>query len=89
MNYIISLASIGAKTVQVAERKKRVLCFNGLEIDDTKRLVRKEKYEIDLTFIEYEILYLLASSPGKVYSKEQIYTSDRHAEAGSIPCGRL
>ena len=89
MNYIISLASIGAKTVQVAECKKRVLCFNDLEIDDTKRLVRKEKYEIDLTFIEYEILYLLASSPGKVYSKEQIYTSDRHAEAGSIPCGRL
>lgn len=73
MNYIISLASIGAKTVQVAECKKRVLCFNGLEIDDTNRLVRKEKYEIDLTFTEYEILYLLASSPWKVYSKEQIY----------------
>ena len=73
MNYIISLASIGAKTVQVAECKKRVLCFNGVEIDDTNRLVRKEKYKIDLTFTEYEILYLLASSPGKVYSKEQIY----------------
>ena len=29
--------------------------------------------ENELTHIEFEILYLLANSPGRIYSKEQIY----------------
>lgn len=36
-------------------------------------LVRKQRQGIDLFFIEFEILCLLASSPGRVFSKEQIY----------------
>ena len=47
--------------------------FNGLEIDDINRSVRKQKQDIDLTFTEFEILYLLANNPGRVFSKEQIY----------------
>ncbi len=30
--------------------------------------------EIKLAFIEFEILCLLAGNPGRVFSKEQIYT---------------
>ena len=30
---------------------------------------------IDLSFIEFEILHLLMRSPGRVFSKEQIYDS--------------
>ncbi len=44
-----------------------------MEIDDINRSVRKQKQEIDLTFTEFEILYLLANNPGRVFSKEQIY----------------
>ena len=58
---------------QVTEIIKTNLNFNGLEIDITNRLVRKQRKEIDLTFIEFEVLYLLANSPGRVFSKEQIY----------------
>ena len=47
--------------------------FNGLEIDDINRSVRKQKQDIDLTFTEFEILYLLANNLGRVFSKEQIY----------------
>ena len=46
-----------------------------MEIDVAKRLVRKQKQEIDLTFTEFEILHLLARNPGRVFSKEQIYNS--------------
>ena len=44
-----------------------------MEIDASKRLVYRGEKEVNITFTEFEILYLLASSPGRVFSKEQIY----------------
>ena len=73
LNDIVSYVSTGLRAFQVVENAKKNLSFNGLKIDSTNRLVRNQKQEIDLTFTEYEILYLLASSPGRVFSKEQIY----------------
>ena len=73
LNHIISCVSTGARAFQVIENAKTNLRFNGLEIDDINRSVRKQKQEIDLTFTEFEILYLLANNPGRVFSKEQIY----------------
>ena len=73
LNHIISYVGIGARAFQVSEIAKTNLNFNGLEIDITNRLVRKQRQEIDLTFIEFEVLYLLANNPGRVFSKEQIY----------------
>ena len=68
-----SLVDTGVRAFQVAEIAKTNLNFNGLEIDITKRLVRKQRQEKDLTFIEFEVLYLLANNPDRVFSKEQIY----------------
>ena len=73
LNHIISSVSTGARAFQVIENVKKNLSFDGLEIDDINRSVRKQKQDIDLTFTEFEILYLLANSPGRVFSKEQIY----------------
>ena len=73
LNHIISCVSMGVRAFQVIENTKTNLSFNGLEIDDINRSVRKQKQEIDLTFTEFEILYLLANNPGRVFSKEQIY----------------
>ena len=73
LNHILSCVSTGARAFQVIENAKTNLRFNGLEIDDINRSVRKQKQEIDLTFTEFEILYLLANNPGRVFSKEQIY----------------
>ena len=49
------------------------LVFEGIEIDVSKRLVYRDKREINVTCIGFEILYLLARNPGRVFSKEQIY----------------
>ena len=59
LNHIISCVSTGVRAFQVIENTKMNLSFNGLEID--------------LTFTEFEILYLLANNLGRVFSKEQIY----------------
>lgn len=42
LNHIISYVSAGARAFQVIENKK--LCFNGLELDSTNRLVREHKF---------------------------------------------
>lgn len=44
-----------------------------LTVDLLKRSVITGNTEVTLTNREFEILYLLASSPGRVFSKEQIY----------------
>lgn len=59
---------------QLVEAKTYIrLVFEGIEIDVSKRLVYRDKREINVTCIEFEILYLLARNPGRVFSKEQIY----------------
>ncbi len=49
------------------------LIFEGLHIDEHKRIVVREDNEIELTYTEFEILLLLAQNMGRVFSKEQIY----------------
>lgn len=71
LNQIISFVSTGTRTFQTVEQE--TLEFEGQEIDDTKRLVKKNNQEVELTYTEFEILYLFASSPGRVFRKEQIY----------------
>lgn len=44
-----------------------------LKIDLQKRCVTVENREVILTNREFDILYLLAKNPGRVFSKEQIY----------------
>ena len=65
LNNIVSYISTGTKAFQVVENARTELRFDGLEIDVAKRLVRKQKQEIDLTFTEFEILHLLMRSPGR------------------------
>ncbi len=55
--------------VQVKER----LSIGGMELNLVEKNVVIHGTEIMLTKREFEILYLLAQSPGRIYSKEQIY----------------
>lgn len=73
LNHIMSYVSTGTKVFQSFVGAKKNLIFLGLEIDITKRLVKKQQEEIILTFTEFEILLLLAQNAGIVFSKEQIY----------------
>ena len=67
------LGSFENKTQLKEEIACEKLAFEGMEIDASKRLVYRGEKEVNIRFTEFEILYLLASSPGRVFSKEQIY----------------
>lgn len=67
------MAALDNLDEKVQLKVKTKLVFQGIEIDVSSRLVYRDGKEIKTTFREFEILYLLASNPGRVFSKEQIY----------------
>lgn len=74
LNLVMSALDGFRNKAQLVEAKTYTrLVFEGIEIDVSKRLVYRDKREINVTYIEFEILYLLARNPGRVFSKEQIY----------------
>jgi two-component system response regulator VanR len=58
---------------QSAAANKRVLEAGGMVIDHDQRSVRLYGKDIELTPKEFDILYLLASYPKKVFSAEHIF----------------
>ncbi|WP_273842630.1 response regulator transcription factor [Rubrobacter calidifluminis] len=57
------------------------LVFPGLEIDLSRRLVTAGGRPVELTAKEFDLLSLLASHPGRVYTREQIM---RHLWGGEF-----
>ena len=51
------------------------ITIGGIELDDSTKQVLLDGNEITLTPKEYEILKLLMSNPGKVFSPKEIYSS--------------
>ena len=74
INSVLSALEVGRRTNKIGETKLvSELYFDNLSISPDKREVTRNNRKIKLTFTEFEILFLLAQNPGKVFSKEQIY----------------
>ena len=56
-----------------AEKKPEMLQIGGIELDDRAKEVTLDGEKVSLTKTEYEILKLLMSHPGTVYSPREIY----------------
>jgi DNA-binding response OmpR family regulator len=48
------------------------ITIDGLVVDPSRRTVALEGEEIDLTYVEFELLATLASRPGRVYSRQAL-----------------
>ncbi|MCD2491704.1 response regulator transcription factor [Lacrimispora sp. NSJ-141] len=53
---------------------KDILSVRGLVMDRVSRQVKVYGEEVRLTPIEFDVLYLLASNPGKVFSTDEIFS---------------
>ncbi len=87
-------ATTGASTGATAAAP--VLRFEGISIDPDRRSVQVQQQTIELTSTEYELLLLLARTPGKVYSRDDILArlrghagQDIHSRAVDILVSRL
>ena len=58
---------------KAGEKKENEIVVRGLTINRENHKVTIDGEEIKLTPIEFEILYLLAANPGKVFSTDEIF----------------
>jgi DNA-binding response OmpR family regulator len=67
---------------------ERVLELRGLRIDPGRRTVERDGQPVPLTTLEFDLLYFLASRPGRVFSREalmeHVWGSDRVVDDRSI-----
>jgi DNA-binding response OmpR family regulator len=67
---------------------ERLLEVGGLKIDPARRTVERDGVAIPLTTLEFDLLYLMASRPGRVFSREalmeQVWGTDRVVDDRSI-----
>ena len=69
------------KAVQaVPVSKEKPLVYGDLIIDPAKREVMKKKKKITLTSTEFDLLWLLASNPGIVFSRDRLLDEVRERE---------
>ncbi len=65
-------AHLRARQPRQQETDKGIIRIKGFQLDAAKYTVRKNGQIIDLPPKEFELFYLLASSPGRVYRREEI-----------------
>ena len=67
---------------------ERTLDIGGLRIDPARRTVERDGERVPLTTLEFDLLYFLASRPGRVFSREalmeQVWGTDRVVDDRSI-----
>lgn len=68
------------KRRQPAAKAESSLSFDDLEIDTTQRVVKIKDNPIDLTTMEYQLLLLLARSPGQDFSRDDILSALKGTE---------
>ncbi len=72
--FIARVKAIFRRVSALAQEKTNsgLLSFNGLIIEPNKRKVTINNKVVKLTAKEFDLLFLLASNPGKIYSREQL-----------------
>jgi two-component system response regulator VicR len=62
---------VGSKALEEADGEKAIH-YEGLSIFPQERRVTVQQVDIELTVTEFDLLYLLATYPGKVFSRSQL-----------------
>ena len=58
--------------IEAGEQEEESITNHEIHIDLPKRRVRLGDDQVELTFVEFEILLALAGSPGRVWSRDQL-----------------
>jgi DNA-binding response OmpR family regulator len=69
---LVATTISGGPNGEPAPAAERPVQVHGIDIDPARRRVRARGEEVDLTAQEFRLLYLLASHPGIVFSREAL-----------------
>jgi OmpR family response regulator RpaB len=79
---VARIQSVLRRTDPIASRT--LLAFEGLSIDPGSRQVIADGNAVELTTMEYELLLLLASNPGRDFSRDDILAALRGIDAAIL-----
>jgi DNA-binding response OmpR family regulator len=79
---VARIQTVLRRTDPVPERT--LLEYDGLSIDTTSRTVIADGARLELTTMEYELLLLLASRPGRDFSRDEILAALRGIDAAIL-----
>jgi two-component system, OmpR family, alkaline phosphatase synthesis response regulator PhoP len=71
------IKAVGRRYSSISAEKNKFLKIRNIVIDPVKRIVKIDNKNIDMTYSEFQILHLLASKPGWVFTRSQIVNSVR------------
>lgn len=63
------------------ESPERAIALHGIELDPARRSVKVRGAAVEMTRQEFSLLYVLASHPGIVFSRERLLAKVWHGEA--------
>jgi len=69
-----ALRRAGMQRSETDDADELPLAVHELELDPAKRTVRVRGANVELTFVEFEILDALARSPGRVFTRDMLLT---------------
>ena len=69
-----------AEVIELDAPSHDILTFGDIEICPDRRTVLKAGKEVRLNHGEFSMLLFLASAPGRVFSKDQLYDAAWHEE---------
>ena len=76
------------RTAANASAHQAAVTAGGLHIDPARRLARVDERDVELTAHEFDLLYVLASHPGIVFSRDalvqRVWGSDTHITERSV-----
>lgn len=78
---VVRMQSVLRRAVTDDRAASDTLSFDGLQIQQEKRQVELDGQLIELTTMEYELLVLLSTNPGKVFSRDAILNGLRGIDA--------
>ena len=78
---VVRIQSVLRRTAGEQKEADGELNFDGLRIDAKTRRAELDEQSLELTTMEYELLLLLASNPGRVFSRDEILNGLRGIDA--------
>jgi DNA-binding response OmpR family regulator len=63
------------------QQDDKLLRFNGLNVDTERRIVDLDGEPVELTTMEYQLLRLFASNPGRTFNRDEILNELRGIDA--------
>ena len=77
---IARIRAVLRRKAKAPEDDSAVISIRDLEIHPGRRMVSTQEGPIDLTFTEFQVLYILARRPGWVFTRSQIVDGVRGSD---------